>query len=278
MSSDPKSAPSPSPQAQRDGTARPAPGTNGSVAGFDRTAVWIFDLDNTLYPADCRLFAQVDQRMGEFIARYLGVPFAYARHLQKSYYRQFGTTLSGLMQVHRMDPKAFLDYVHDLDLSGLAEHPRLAAAIERLPGRKLIFTNGSRAHAERVAGKLGLLPLFEDIFDIVAAGYVPKPSPACYDLFLKAHGVEAARSAMFEDMPHNLEAPHALGMTTVLVRSDANDDHPIHRTMRTWTAPPAHVHHMTFDLAEFLETIGGPPPRLQSDDQEANVEAVPEDT
>jgi putative hydrolase of the HAD superfamily len=236
---------------------RPAPRLNGAaVTGFDRTQVWVFDLDNTLYPADCRLFTQVDQRMGEFIARYLGVPFAYARHLQKSYYRQFGTTLTGLMQVHKMDPKAFLDYVHDLDLSGLTEHPRLAAAIEQLPGRKLIFTNGSRAHAERVAGRLGLLPLFEDIFDIVAAGYVPKPVPACYDLFLRAHGVEAARAAMFEDMPHNLEAPHALGMTTVLIRSDANEDHPIQRTMRTWAEPPPHVHHMTYDLAEFLEQIG----------------------
>jgi putative hydrolase of the HAD superfamily len=227
----------------------------GVIRGFDRTAVWIFDLDNTLYPADTRIFAQVDQKMGEFIARYLGVPFDYARHLQKSYYRQFGTTLAGLMKVHRMDPKAFLDYVHDLDLSGLAEHPRLAAAIERLPGRKLIFTNGSRAHAERVAGKLGLLPLFEDIFDIVAADYVSKPTPACYHAFLEAHGVEAPKAAMFEDMPHNLEAPHALGMTTVLVRSDSNDDHPIQKTMRNWAAPPAHVHHMTFDLAEFLEGI-----------------------
>ncbi len=221
--------------------------------GFDRTEVWVFDLDNTLYPADTRIFAQVDQRMGEFIARYLGVPFEYARHLQKSYYRQFGTTLTGLMKVHRIDPKPFLDYVHDLDLSGLAEHPRLAAAIEQLPGRKLIFTNGSRAHAERVAGKLGLLSLFEDIFDIVAADYVPKPTAACYDVFLKAHGVEAAKAAMFEDMPHNLEAPHALGMTTVLVRSEANDDHPIHKAMRSWVAPPSHIHHMTYDLAEFLE-------------------------
>jgi putative hydrolase of the HAD superfamily len=242
-----------------------APGSiDAAITGFKRTDVWIFDLDNTLYPADTRLFAQVDQKMGEFIAHYLGVPFAYARHLQKSYYRQFGTTLTGLMQVHKMDPTAFLDYVHDLDLSGLAEHPELAAAIRRLPGRKLIFTNGSRAHAERVAGKLGILPLFEDIFDIVAAGYVPKPDPACYDLFLKAHGVAAARAAMFEDMPHNLEAPHALGMTTVLVRSDANEDHPIQRTMRSWAAPPAHVHHMTFDLPEFLGVVAGAsPPTLR---------------
>ena len=162
--------------------------------GFERTQTWIFDLDNTLYPADCNLFSQVDQRMGEFIARYLGVPFEYARHLQKTYYRQFGTTLSGLMQVHKMDPKAFLDYVHDIDLSVVAEHPDLAKAIAGLPGRKLIFTNGSRAHAERVAGKVGVLHLFDGVFDIVDAAYVPKPVRTCYDEFLKAHGVDAGTS------------------------------------------------------------------------------------
>jgi putative hydrolase of the HAD superfamily len=213
--------------------------------------VWIFDLDNTLYPADCNLFAQVDQKMGEFIARFLGVPFEYARHLQKSYYRQFGTTLSGLMQVHRMDPKPFLDYVHDLDLTCVPEHPELSAAIERLPGRKLIFTNGSRGHAERVAGKLGVLHHFEGIFDIVDADYVPKPTASCYDHFLKVHGVTAVESAMFEDMPHNLEAPHVLGMTTVLVYSSYHD-HPIQAKIRSWTEPPEHVHHMTEDLAGFL--------------------------
>jgi putative hydrolase of the HAD superfamily len=222
--------------------------------GFERTQVWIFDLDNTLYPADCNLFAQVDQRMGEFIARYLGVPFAYARHLQKTYYRQFGTTLNGLMRVHKMDPAAFLDYVHDLDLSVMAEHPELAAAIERLPGRKLILTNGSRAHAERVAGKLGVLHLFEGIFDIVASDYVPKPQPACYDVFLKAHGVDADAAAMFEDMPHNLEAAHALGMTTVLVHSNYLD-HPAQLQMRKWTELPEHIHHATDNLTEFLGTL-----------------------
>jgi putative hydrolase of the HAD superfamily len=241
-------------------TSNPSPQGGGEAAsaarrGFERTQVWIFDLDNTLYPADCNLFAQVDQRMGEFIARYLGVPFAYARHLQKTYYRQFGTTLNGLMRVHKMDPAAFLDYVHDLDLSVMAEHPELAAAIERLPGRKLILTNGSRAHAERVAGKLGVLHLFEGIFDIVASDYVPKPQPACYDVFLKAHGVDAGMAAMFEDMPHNLEAPHALGMTTVLVRSDSNYDHPVQKTIRSWQQPPEHVHHMTYDLAGFLDGV-----------------------
>jgi putative hydrolase of the HAD superfamily len=224
--------------------------------GFERTGTWIFDLDNTLYPADCNLFVQVDQRMGEFISRFLGVPFEYARHLQKAYYRQFGTTLSGLMEVHKMEPRAFLDYVHDLDLSVVAEHPQLAAAIERLPGRKLIFTNGSRAHAERVARKVGILHLFDDIFDIVASDYVPKPLPACYDRFLKAHGVEADASAMFEDVPHNLEAAHVLGMTTVLVRSDCNQDHPLQKAILSWVEPPPHVHHMTYDLAGFLAPLG----------------------
>src|SRR5581483_6470404 len=152
------------PSARATSASPAAPSARGEEArrrGFEATRVWIFDLDNTLYPAECNLFAQVDQKMGEFIARFLGVPFDYARHLQKTYYRQFGTTLTGLMQVHRMDPKPFLDYVHDLDLSVVPEHPELAAALDRLPGRKLIFTNGSRGHAERVASKLGVLQCFE---------------------------------------------------------------------------------------------------------------------
>jgi putative hydrolase of the HAD superfamily len=220
----------------------------------------VFDLDNTLYPAECNLFLQVDRRMGEFIGRLLGVPYEHARHLQKTYYRQFGTTLSGLMQVHKIDPGPFLDYVHDIDVSVVPEAPALAEAIAALPGRKLIFTNGSRRHAERVAGKIGVLHLFEDIFDIVTSGYVPKPDPACYRLFLERHGVDCGRAAMFEDMPHNLEAPHALGMTTVLVRSDCNNDHPVHREMRGWLEPPAHVHHMTDDLTGFLQQLRPQPP------------------
>jgi putative hydrolase of the HAD superfamily len=226
-----------------------------SRRGFDLTRVWLFDLDNTLYPAECNLFAQVDHRMGEFIAKFLGVPYAYARHLQKSYYRQFGTTLCGLMTVHKMDPKPFLDYVHDIDLSVVPELPTLAAAIQNLPGRKLIFTNGSRRHAERVAGKLGVLDLFEDIFDIVASDYVPKPQAGPYKRMLAQHGIDPMASAMFEDMPHNLEAPHALGMTTVLVHS-TYVDHPIQLKIREWTEPPEHIHHMTTDLVGFLGPLG----------------------
>lgn len=240
--------------AQDDSTA----GKNAVVAGqasaprgFDRTRVWIFDLDNTLYPSDCNLFAQIDQKMGEFVARLLGVSFEQARHLQKTYYKQFGTTLNGLMLVHKIDPKPFLDYVHDIDLAPVKEHPELRAAIDALPGRKLIYTNGSRRHAEQVAGKLGVLDLFEDICDIESSAYIPKPEAAAYDAMLKAHGVEPGVSAMFEDMPHNLEAPHALGMTTVLVHS-TYIDHPVQLKINKWKEPPEHIHHMTEDLHGFL--------------------------
>jgi putative hydrolase of the HAD superfamily len=235
--------------------ARPSLPSRSDARGFTETSTWIFDLDNTLYPAECNLFAQVDQRMGEYIARYLGVPFPYARHLQKSYYRQFGTTLSGLMKVHKLAPKPFLDYVHDIDLSVVPEHPELADAIGKLPGRRLIFTNGSRRHAERVAAKLGILHQFEDIWDIEACDYVPKPHAAAYASFIARRGVNASLAAMFEDIPHNLEEPHALGMTTVLVRS-TYIDHPLQQKVAEWRELPAHVHHMTDNLTGFLAPLG----------------------
>ena len=225
-----------------------------SSRGFGRTDVWIFDLDNTLYPASCNLFAQIDHRMGEFIQRYLGVSYAQARHLQKSYYRQFGTTLSGLMKIHHLEPAEYLDYVHDIDLSVVQPSPALGRAIDGLAGRKLIFTNGSRRHAENVAGKLGILDRFEDICDIAACDYVPKPDAEAFDRMLRLHAIDPAGAAMFEDMPHNLEAPHVLGMTTVLVHSDYMD-HPVQLAMKRWTSLPDHIHHATEDLTAFLERL-----------------------
>jgi len=242
------------PQAEKPLAPAPSEELPQPTRDFADTTAWIFDLDNTLYPSACNLFAEVDRRMGEFIAGYLGVPFAHARHLQKSYYRQFGTTLTGLMQVHKLDPQPFLDYVHDIDLSSVPEAPELAAAIAALPGRKLIFTNGSRRHAERVAEKLGVLRLIEDICDIAACGFVPKPERDAFQRMVDRHDVAPRQAAMFEDMPHNLEAPHALGMTTVLVHSDY-PDHPVQQQMRTWTKLPQHIHHATEDLTGFLEEI-----------------------
>jgi len=236
--------------------ARPTDDTPfaGDRRHFAATRTWIFDLDNTLYPAQCNLFAEVDQRMAEYIQRFLGVPFDYARHLQKSYYRQFGTTLAGMMKVHNMDPTGFLAYVHEIDLSPVPESPELRAAIARLPGRRLIFTAGSHRHAERVAGKLGILDLFEDIVDIVDSGFLPKEKAESYDRLIASHGVTPRECAMFEDMPHNLEPAHLLGMTTVLVHSTGHD-HPVQQRIKSWTSVPEHIHHMTEDLTGFLAGI-----------------------
>ena len=228
------------------------PATTAIRRGFGHVDTWVFDLDNTLYPASCDLFSQVDQRMSGFIAKTLGVPREHARHLQKAYYRQFGTTLAGLMKVHKLPPGPFLEYVHDIDLSVLPELPELASAIQALPGRRLIFTNGSRRHAENVAAKLGVLDLFEDICDIAALDYVPKPERDAFDRMLKLHAVAGDRAAMFEDMPHNLEPASALGMTTVLVHSDYID-HPAQLKVREWRELPAHVHYLTRDLTAFLK-------------------------
>jgi putative hydrolase of the HAD superfamily len=228
-------------------------GRDGARLGGRR--VWVFDLDNTLYPAGCNLFAQVDHKMGEFVARYLDVPYAYARYLQKAYYRQFGTTLAGMMTVHGMQPGPFLDFVHDIDVSHVPQDPALRAAIDRLPGRKIIFTNGTVRHAENVAGKIGVLDAFEAIYDIEAAAYVPKPHRAPYDDFVRRHGVTGAEAVMFEDMPHNLEVPHVLGMATVLVHSHDDYDGPVQQAIKAWPVPPVHVHHMTGDLTGFLNGI-----------------------
>ena len=227
---------------------------------FERVDTWVFDLDNTLYPSQCNLFDQVSQRMGEFVSKELGISLPEAKALQRRYYHEHGTTLAGLMRVNQVDPHRFLAHVHDIDYSPVPAAPDLVRALEQLPGRRIIFTNGSRRHAEKVAERLGATHLFADIFDIADAGFVPKPQAEAYHSFLASHGVDAATSAMFEDLPQNLEAPHALGMATVLVHTHL-DDHPIYAAIRGWgSSPPAHVHHSTHDIAVFLagmlETLG----------------------
>jgi putative hydrolase of the HAD superfamily len=224
--------------------------------GFDHIEAWVFDLDNTLYPADCDLFAQIDRRMGEFIANCLGLPIEEARALREAYYYEHGTTLAGLVRRHDVSPDAFLDYVHDIDLSAVLPSPQLAAALEALPGRKFIFTNGSRKHAEAVAKRLGVAGQFEGICDIHALDYIyPKPTREAYERFVSTHGVVPRQAAMFDDLPHNLEPAHRLGMTTVLV--DGLTDHPEHQAIAAWTELPAHIHHRTDALAPFLAAIGG---------------------
>lgn len=221
---------------------------------FRQVETWIFDLDNTLYPSSCNLFAQIDQRMSTFIASFLDVGLDEARRLQKHYYYTYGTTLDGLMKLHNASPNDFLNYVHDIDLSHLPEAPALNDALAQLPGRKFIFTNGSREHAERVASKLGVLQQFEDVFDIAASDYVPKPLPEAYARFLERHSVVPTVSAMFEDLPHNLENPHERGMSTVLVRS-VYDDHPCQKDVENVCELPPYIHHVTDDLTNFLQKL-----------------------
>ena len=232
-------------------SAAPKPGRN-----FDGLETWIFDLDNTLYPPACDLFAQVDDRMCSFIAEYLSVDSAEARRLQKGYYIEHGTTLSGLMTKHGMEPAAFLQYVHDIDVSGIAPNPALGALLRKLPGQKLIFTNGSVRHAENVVNRLGISDAFDGIYDIVATEYKPKPKREAYDLFLKKSRIDPTRAAMFEDIARNLLVPHEVGMTTVWIRpGEAGPER--HQMLSHEGGDGPHVHHVADDLTQFLNAISG---------------------
>jgi len=224
------------------------------VRGFGQVETWVFDLDNTLYPHHLNLWQQVDERIRDYIVGFLNITRDEAFRLQKDYYRRYGTTMRGLMEEHGLQPDEFLEIVHQIDHSPLTPDPALGAAIAALRGRKLILTNGTREHAEAVMRRLEIEQHFDDVFDIKAAALEPKPRPQVYERFLARHNVDPARSAIFEDLARNLEVPHALGMTTVLVVP-----HGARVVLREeWElagrdAP--HVDHVTDDLAGFLRGI-----------------------
>ena len=220
---------------------------------FDHVDTWVFDLDNTLYPHHVNLWEQVDARIRDYVARMLSLSHEDAFRLQKDYYKRYGTTMRGLMLEHGLDPDDFLSFVHEIDHSPLEPNPALGAAIDALPGRKLILTNGTKPHAEAVLARLGFNP-FEAIFDIISAEFEPKPSPATYDLFLAMHGVDAGRAAMFEDLSRNLASPHSLGMTTVLVVPEGTRE-VFREDWELEGRDAPHVDHVTDDLAGFLKTI-----------------------
>lgn len=224
---------------------------------FDHIDTWIFDLDNTLYPAGCRLFDQIDVRMGEYISTLLDIDRVEARRLQKHYFFEHGTTMRGLMNEHNVMPDDFLSYVHDIDHSPIPHNARLNAVLDELPGRKLVFTNGTVKHAEDVMNQIGITAHFDTIFDIKAAEYVPKPRMVSYEMFLERDGVSPTSSAMFEDIIRNLEPSHQLGMTTVLVHDTDNDDGAMINTLNGDDHKVPHVHHVTDDLAGFLEDVVG---------------------
>ncbi len=234
----------------------PAAHANLSVAAeFRHVDTWVFDLDNTLYPADCDLWPKIDQRITLFMIHLFGLDGISCRALQKYYYRRYGTTLRGLIIDHAIGFEEFLSFVHDVDRSSLVPNHSLAAAITALPGRKLILTNGSRDHALRTAEALGLAQMFEDVFDIVAADLVPKPERTTYLRFFEKHGVDPKTAAMFEDIAGNLLVPHENGMTTTLVvPMPGQADHREAFEIAQGSCQP-HVHFVTSNLERFLREI-----------------------
>ena len=227
-----------------------------AAPGFDHVDDWVFDLDNTLYCASRGLFDQIDQRMGAYLMRLFDTDAETARRIQKDYFHRYGTTLRGLMLNGEIDdPDDFLHFVHDIDYSTITPNPALDAALARIAGRKWVFTNGSVSHAENVLTRLGVIDHIDEIFDIRAADYVPKPHPQAYDAFFERTRIDPAASAMFEDIARNLVEPHARGMVTVLV------DHPDNADSRCLCAHGGgaesldHVHYRTEDLSEFLTDI-----------------------
>lgn len=181
--------------------------------------VYVFDLDNTLYPAESNLFSQVDVKIGEYVQNFLNLDPTAARKVQKGYLLEHGTTLGGLMANHNVDPHHYLDSVHDIDMSPIANDPALRQMLQSLDGRRIVFTNADQPYAEKILDRLGVSDLFEGIFDIHAANLAPKPQPHVYDMFLKRHAVDPKRAIMFEDMVRNLVPAHHLGMATVWVNT-----------------------------------------------------------
>lgn len=210
---------------------------------FTHVSTWVFDLDNTLYPPHARLFDQIEVLMTQFVMQSLDVDERTADHLRDHYWQTYGTTLAGLMREHDIDPGPYLDRVHDIDLTHLAKDPDLRHRINDLPGRKIIYTNGPRVHAERVTEARGLSGIFDAIYGVEHAGFKPKPERAAFEQVFALDGLTAKTAAMFEDDHRNLLAPHDMGMRCVLVG-------PSH------AAKADHIHHQTEDLAGFLSHLG----------------------
>lgn len=193
-----------------------------SAPTFTTESVLVFDLDNTLYPSNRDIFSQVSDLIGKYVAQTLGLPANEAYVVQKDYFRRYGTTLRGLMSEHEIDPADYLAKVHDIDLSVIAPAPDLEVALRNIPARKVIFTNASRDHADRVMNRLGIADHFESIFDIVDANYIPKPMQEPYDAILARENIDPTKAIYFEDMAKNLLPAKDMGMTTVLIETQAD--------------------------------------------------------
>jgi len=187
---------------------------------LNKIKCWIFDLDNTLYSGQTKVFDQVDKKMSSFISNKLNVSLEDAKKIQKDYFHKYSTTLSGMMKHHKIDAMEFLDFVHDVNLDFLEKNKDLEKEITKITGKKIIFTNGSRAHAENVTKRIGINKLFDGIFDIVESNFIPKPSIEAYKILIEKYKIEPQYCIFIEDIARNLKPAHELGMKTVWIKND----------------------------------------------------------
>lgn len=225
-----------------------------SLTDFSETETWIFDLDNTLYPRHVDLFKQMNEKMSAYVSRLLDVSEEEAAKVREDYYKAHGTTLRGLMIEHNIHPDEFLEYVHDIDHSWVKPDPALAKAICSLPGKRFIYTNGTEEHALKVAERLGITDLFDEIFDIVWADLDPKPNRSPYEKLLAQTGINPKRAAMFEDLARNLEVPFDMGMKTVLIVPSHTRD-VFHDSWEAKGSEAPHVGYVTENLGQFLGDV-----------------------
>ena len=211
------------------------------AAEFSHVRTWIFDLDNTLYPPSARLFDQIEVRMTDWVMQALAVDRLEADRLRQHYWATYGTTLAGLMTEHGVDPAPYLTHVHEIDLSHLVIDADLADRIAALPGRRIVYTNGSAPYAERVLTARGLGHAFDAVYGVEHAGFHPKPDRAAFEAIGAVDGHDSTEAAMFEDDPRNLAAPHEMGMRTVHVAPEPS--------------PAPFIHHHTDDLTAFLSML-----------------------
>ena len=215
--------------------------SNMAKQHFNHVTSWVFDLDNTLYPPQFRLFDQIEVRMTAWVMNALGVGKTEADRLRQHYWDSYGTTLAGLMREHDIDPAPYLEDVHDIDFTAMPKDPELAARIRALPGRRIVYTNACAPYAHRVLEARGLTGLFDAVYGVEHAGFRPKPERAAFDAIFAQDGIDPSTAAMFEDDPRNLMAPHQMGMKTVHVAPKA--------------LKAMHIQHHTNDLASFLGTL-----------------------
>jgi len=217
------------------------------MKSFNSIKFWIFDLDNTLYSGKTKVFEQVDKRMSKYISDKLNISVEEAKKVQKNYFHKYNTTLNGMIKNHKIDPDEFLEFVHDINIDFLQKDPALGKEIEKLDGKKIIFTNGSRKHAINVSKQIGIDQLFDDIFDIVDAEFIPKPLLEPYEKLVKKHKIDPKLCVLVEDIARNLKPAYEMGMKTVWIEND-----------EPWASKfsdSKFINYRTNNLSEFLKKI-----------------------